>query len=320
MNTVARVYRGELVDMTHQAHVAVVDCEGQLLHSLGDPTRVTYVRSSAKPMQALVALESGAVDAYGLDERELALLCASHNGESFHTTTVERILGKAGLDTSYLQCGTHPSLNAQVALSQGELQAKHSNCSGKHAGMLITTKFLAEDVSTYYTKEHPHQQRIVQKIAELCEVEEESIVMGIDGCGVPVHALPLERFAFGYAKLATMNSLVSAAMSAYPEMVAGTNRLCTDLMRLCGDRLFAKLGADGYYAVGLKEKTMGITCKVEDGKIAIVEGLVLHVLRALEVFSEEEWNALETYHSPVLKNHKGEVVGKTVFEVRLKSH
>ena len=149
MSVVAKVYRGDLVDMTHLGHVAVVDTTGRLLYSAGDPKRVTYVRSSAKPIQALVALESGAVDHYALDERELSLLCASHNGERFHTDAVQSILIKAGLDTSYLQCGTHPSLNPSVATTQGTLEMMHSNCSGKHSGMLVTTKFLEEAVDTY---------------------------------------------------------------------------------------------------------------------------------------------------------------------------
>ena len=325
MSVVAKVYRGELVDMTHVGHVAVVDAQGKILYACGDPERVTYVRSSAKPMQALAALQSGAVDAYGLDERELALLCASHNGESFHIESVQNILTKAGLDTSYLQCGTHPSLNPRVALTQGSLQTVHSNCSGKHAGMLIATKFLEEDLETYYRMEHPHQQRILSLLADMCALDESEIMLGLDGCGVPVHAMPLCRFAQGYARFSNPQgewaqgiSRITEAMTNYPEMVAGTDRLCTDLMRLCGDRLFAKLGADGYYAVGLKGQGIGIACKVEDGKIPIVEGLILHVLRQLDIIREEEWKILTSYHSPEPKNHKGEVVGKTLFEVVLK--
>ncbi len=144
MSIVAKVYRGPIVDLTHIGHVAVVDCSGEILHSYGDAKRVTYIRSCAKPIQALVALESGAIDAYGVSEEELALLCASHNGEKVHTDTVKKILAKAGLGIEHLQCGTHDSLNPQIATllkeEGGVLDNSNSNCSGKHSGMLLGNK------------------------------------------------------------------------------------------------------------------------------------------------------------------------------------
>ncbi|MDF2532256.1 MAG: hypothetical protein K0Q65_1837, partial [Clostridia bacterium] len=205
MSVVAKVYRGDLVDLTHIGHVAVVDYTGKLLYHYGNPDRVTFARSSAKPIQAIPVVESGAADAYGLTDREIALLCASHSGESFHVDAVRSILQKAGLTDKYLQCGTHypfADYAAQELRSKGlKPETVHCNCSGKHSGMLITAKYLNEDLDTYYKPEHPVQQRIMKTIAEICEYDEEKIITATDGCGVPVHAMPLYKFAQGFARL-----------------------------------------------------------------------------------------------------------------------
>lgn len=331
MSIVAKVYRDPIVDLTHIGHVAVVDCEGKILHSYGDAKRVTYIRSSAKPIQALVALESGAVDAYGVNEEELALFCASHNAEEIHTNTVKSILAKAKLGVENLQCGTHASLNPSVAKELEQkglvLDNSNSNCSGKHSGMLLGTNYRGEKIEDYLNLTHPVQQRILKTLSEICEYDEKYIVIGTDGCGVPVHALPLYKYAQGIAKLSKPKVFdnerqksvkrVIKAMVTHPYMVAGRDRLCTDLMSVCKGKLFAKLGADGYYAVGIIGKGIGLTFKCEDGSIPVVEALAVHTLYKLGYINEEEFNALEKYHKIEVKNHRGEIVGHTDFDFEL---
>lgn len=332
MSIVAKVYRGPIVDLTHIGHVAVVNHKGELLHSYGNPHRVTYIRSSAKPIQALVALESGAVEQYGINEEELALFCASHNGEKIHTDAVKSILSKAGLGVENLQCGTHASINPDIAVmleNEGKvLDNSNSNCSGKHSGMLIGSNFLGDDLDSYLSLSHPVQQRILKTLSQICEYDEKDIVIGTDGCGVPVHALPLSKFAHGIAKLAftevfdekraqNVNRIVKA-MVTYPYMVAGRDRLCTNLMKVCKGRLFAKLGADGYYAVGIIGKGIGLTFKCEDGKIPVAEALAVHTLYKLGYIDKQEFDALEKYHKIEVKNHRGEIVGHTDFDFELK--
>jgi L-asparaginase II len=329
--TVAQVFRGEIVDLTHQAHVAVVDISGKLLYSVGDPSRVSFIRSCAKPFQALVACESGAVDAYGLDETEIALLCGSHNGEPLHVNTARSILEKAGLDESFLQCGMHPSLNPAVAKTQPQtLSPAYSNCSGKHAGMLIGVHYLEENLEGYLEVSHPVQQRILAVLADMTGVSASKILLATDGCGVPVHAMPLQAFAVAMARLgkpddesparAAFLARIGNAMCQEPFMVAGSDRLCTRLMEEAKGSIVAKLGADGYYAVSVPAKGLGITCKVEDGNVAIVEGLILHVLRQLELLTPEAFDALEAFHSPKRTNHRGDVVGHVKYAVALKDH
>lgn len=331
MSVVAKVFRGELVDLTHIGHVAVVDYRGKLLYHYGNPDRVTFARSSAKPMQAIPVVESGAVDAYGLTDRELALLCASHSGESFHVDAVRSILQKAGLTDKYLQCGTHyPFADYAAAELRGKgvkPETVHCNCSGKHSGMLITAKYLSEDLDTYYKPEHPVQQRIMKTIAEICEYDEAKIITAVDGCGVPVHAMPLYKFAQGFARLSKPEVLgeergkvvkrLTDAITAYPNMVGGTDRFCTDLMKVCGDRLFAKSGAAAYYAIGLKEKGIGMSFKVEDAGKGIVYAMVLAVLRQLDIITSEEFKKLDKYYVLQDKNHKGELVGYTKVDFQL---
>ncbi|MEW9124071.1 MAG: asparaginase [Thermotaleaceae bacterium] len=334
MSIVAKVYRGDLMDLSHIGHIAVVDFNGKILYSYGDPYRVTYARSSAKPIQAIPVLESGAVEAYGITDREAALFCASHSGENFHVEGVRSILSKAGLTDGRLQCGTHLPI-AEYAAEQLKVQGLepetvHCNCSGKHAGMLITAQYLREPLESYYEAAHPVQGRIMKTLSEICEYEKEKIITAIDGCGVPVHAMPLYKFAQGFARLSKPEIFESKrkraieriieAMTAYPEMVGGTDRICTDLMKLCGDRIFAKSGAGAYYAIGLKGKGIGITFKIEDGGKGIVYPVVLETLCQLEIISSEELSRLEKYYPAKTRNHKGEIVGETKVEFKLIKH
>lgn len=331
MSIVAKTYRGDLVDLTHLGHIAVVDHTGKILYQYGDPTRVTFARSSAKPMQAIPVLESGCIENYGITDKEMAIFCASHSGEPFHVEAVRSILNKAKLNEYYLQCGSHYPFAeyAAEALRRKNLQPTniHCNCSGKHSGMLITANYYGEDLDTYYEPDHPVQKRILKTIAEVCDYDEEDIITATDGCGVPVHAMPLYKFAQGFAKLSKPDLFnpnrgqvvkkITDVMTQYPEMVAGTDRICTDLMKLFGDRLFAKSGAAAYYAIGIKDKGIGITIKIEDGNSKIVAAVVLETLRQLNIISEEEVKLLEKYYIMESINHKKQVVGQTKVEFEL---
>ncbi|WP_026894533.1 asparaginase [Clostridiisalibacter paucivorans] len=331
MSIIAKTYRGNMVDLTHIGHIAVVNHKGELLYYYGDPNRVTFARSSAKPIQAIPVLESGAIEKYGITDKEIAIFCASHSGEDFHVKTVESILKKAELNKDYLQCGSHyPIANyASKELKSKGLEPEniHCNCSGKHSGMLITAKYYGEDLDSYYKQEHPVQRRIMNTLSEVCEYDENKIITAIDGCGVPVHAMPLYKFAHGFAKLSKPEvfnpirkkvvSKIITSMTKYPEMVGGTNRICTDLMKICGDRLFAKSGASAYYAIGLKDKGIGIAFKIEDGNSKIMPAIVLETLKQLKIITDKELKQLEKYYILDIKNHKKEIVGQTKTEFDL---
>ncbi|WML48718.1 asparaginase [Neobacillus sp. PS3-34] len=274
------VYRGEHIESTHQLHVAVVNNEGELLYSYGNPSRLTFPRSSMKPFQAIPLIETGTADRFQYSPAEISLSCASHSGEVFHREAVLTILNKIGLEEEALQCGTHIPRDMesykQLIREGKELTPVFSNCSGKHSGMLATAVHMNEDVLTYREIDHPIQQRILEAIESICEVPKEQIQLSVDGCGVPVHQLPLTHVALGFARLAKPNGVVEAnhaaalerirnAMVQYPEMVGGTDRFDTDLMRVFTGRVVAKAGAEAVQCIGLVEEGIGIALKVEDG-------------------------------------------------------
>ena len=260
MAVIAYQYRGELVDQIHRGHIAVTDHTGRILWKLGDPERLTFARSSAKPLQAIPVAESGALEHYGITPQELAVICSSHNGEPFHVKAVESILHKAGLSPDQLCCGAEYPMYvpAEDALKIAGIPRApiYCDCSGKHAGMLITARHFGESLENYTALEHPVQQRILSVFAEMCGVETSEVQLAVDGCGVPVHALPLYRLAQGYARMslptlfaptrATVIRRITSAMTAHPEMVAGTDRVCTQLMAAFGDRIFCKSGASAF--------------------------------------------------------------------------
>lgn len=323
MNKAIEVTRGSLVECNHSVHIAVVNSEGELIYSYGDPKKVIYARSSVKPIQAIQVLETKADKAYDITDREISFMCSSHSGEPYHVDCTRQILKKADISVDKLNCGTHVPGNSQIYKelieSKEPLTQEHNNCSGKHSGMLISAKNLNEDLDTYLDINHPVQQRILENIAYVCNYEKEKIIIGIDGCGAPVHAMPLERFAYGFARLADPSKLeekevyaqkITSAMMKYPEMVAGRDRFCTALMRVCGDRIFGKAGAQGVYLVGDKNNNLGIAVKVEDGSGQATACATMEVLNQLDLITKEELKELENFANPKLLNARKDVIGQ----------
>jgi L-asparaginase II len=325
---IASVTRGDLIDLTYEGHIAVSDADGKLLYFQGDPNRLTFARSSTKPFQAATAILSGAVDAYGIDEEELALMCGSHTGTPQHLHVLTRLMEKASLTEDLLQCGAHAPFDraARKALSSPP-SALHNNCSAKHAGMLMSAKYMEEDLSTYTDFHHPHQQRITHLLSELCDAPLEQFHCGIDGCGVPVHALPLHMFATAFARLSHPDSLrpelrdallrVAAAMRTFPVMVSGNGFICTMLMEHFSDRLVAKGGANAFYAVSLPKQGWGLVIKVESGAASLLPGILLHALKDLGVIEDHEMDPFRSMMQEEIKNHRGDVVGRTRYHIDL---
>ncbi|TWT13342.1 asparaginase [Planomicrobium sp. CPCC 101079] len=321
---VVEVTRGALVESLHRGHVAVANAKNGLLYSLGDPQKVIYARSSMKPLQAIPLVETGAADRYRFDNADISLACASHNGEDQHTERVQAILTRTGLAIGDLRCGTHnPKWEAayEALIKSGEpLTAVYNNCSGKHSGMLATAKHMNESTEDYYKLGHPVQQRILEAISDLTEVPADKIVIGVDGCGVPVHGVPIENLALSFAKMADPSSLpekrraavqrITTAMAAEPEMVGGTDRFCTDFMRVMGGRMFAKAGAEGVYCIGDKETGLGIALKIEDGNARATSAVAVEVLSQLGLLSEVQKEQLRNYHYPSLENARKEKIGE----------
>ncbi len=318
------VVRGPLVESTHRGVLALVDVEGNVLGKLGLPGGKSYIRSSAKPIQALPLLVLGAAERFNLTDRELALMCASHNGEDIHVETARGILQKAGLTEKDLECGTHlpyDKESARALMARGdEVSPLYNNCSGKHAGMLLLCQHMGWQTKGYVQAEHPLQQLMHETIAELSEMAPEKVDRGIDGCGVVVFGLPVAKMAFLFARLANPEKLppsyqeaaqrVTQAMEKESYMVAGRNRLCTDLMQATSGKLVAKGGAEGVYCIGLHGRDQGLAVKIEDGNSRGLGTIVYHTLDSLGILNDQEKEALGKYRLPLIKNRRGDEVGR----------
>lgn len=332
-----QVYRGEYIESSHDVHIAVVSAKGGLLASYGDPSRLTFARSSMKPFQAIPIVESKALEAFNLSEKELSLFCASHSGEPFHRKSVKEVLEKIKLEESNLQCGTHiprdiDSYNQLI--KEGEkLTPFYSNCSGKHSGMLVGCVKQDMDVSTYRELSHPYQQQIVEVISNVSDFEKDKIMTSVDGCGVPVHRIPLQQLALAFGRLASPDDWVEGskgrkkalkrigdAMANYPEMVAGTNRFDTDLMKAYQGRIVAKGGAEGVHCFGDRQTGIGVAVKVDDGNARGTNVAAMEVLHQLEIGDQLIWDKLDTYyHAPVL-NARKEKIGEIKPSFQLHTH
>ncbi|MEJ8547073.1 asparaginase [Brevibacillus borstelensis] len=325
MNLVANVYRGDAVESTHLGHVAVVDANGNLLYSYGDPLRQTFARSSMKPIQAIPVVETGTADKFGLEPADLSLCCASHSGEPRHRSRAMDMLIRAGQPEEMLQCGTHVPRDEEsykeLICAGKPLTPIYSNCSGKHAGMIATAVHMGEEAATYHLPEHPVQQRILDAVVDLTSYPKEKIVLGTDGCGVPVHRLPLAHYAWAYAKMAKPEVIenptrrqavtrITDAMIAHPEMVGGNNRYCTDLMTAFAGRVFGKAGAESVYCLGDRQTGIGIAVKIEDGGPRAIYAVVNEVLRQLGIGTDGPLEKLAEYTNPIVKNMSGKTVGR----------
>lgn len=308
------VRRGGLAESIHRGSAAVCDPAGELLDSFGDPESHVFLRSSAKPFQALPLVLSGAVDTFRLSDNELAVICASHNGEGGHLSAVRTVLRKAGLGEESLQSGAHPPLYGPAAerlVRNGEEpRPVHGNCSGKHAGMLALCFHEGWDLAGYRSPDHPAQRKVLAAISQVCGVKREEITVAGDNCGVPTFALPLEGLATGFARLATGERLheelskaairIRDAMRGNPYMVAGTGRFDTELMERT--QLVAKSGAEAVFACGSSDG-WGLALKISDGSGRAVRAAATATLARRGVELPEEMRSFET------KNLHGEPVG-----------
>jgi len=290
---------------------------------------VAFFRSAAKPIQALPVVEDGVAERFGLAGDELALCCASHNAEPRHLEVVASILRKAGLGAEDLECGPHPPMRDEAAAELyrdgGEPRPIHNNCSGKHAGMLALAVSRGWPTRGYVGASHPVQRRMLEEVRRWTGLDEGAVGTGTDGCGVVSFAVPLERMALAFARLAGAAGrgeegpgTIVDAMTGHPFLVAGTGRLCTALMERTGERVFVKTGAEGVYCAGAPERGLGVAVKVEDGARRASDVALLEILGEIDLLVEDDLEALRAFHRPPVRNTRGERVGevRASFELR----
>jgi L-asparaginase II len=319
----------------------VVTSDGTLLHSYGDPYTVAFLRSSAKPFQALPFVESGGVEHYGYTQRELSLSCASHETAQIHLDAVQALQQKIGIEERYLQCGPHLPGDAKKlreVIQQNILPtANFNNCSGKHTSMLAFAKMRGLPLENYLAFDHPIQQEILKTLSEMCNMDAKEIQLGIDGCSAPNFALPLFNAAFGMARMCDPRELskaraaackkITAAMTTHPEMVSNVGEFDTELMKTAEGKIVTKRGAEGFQIIGIMpgvvhERGVGIAFKVTDGdKHSMDDDLESHtrvrppvaleILRQLNALNEIQLRSLSQFGpEKVLKNYASLVTGK----------
>src|SRR5258705_1078428 len=317
------VLRGGVVESRHSGAVAVVDADGRRALTIGDVERPVYPRSAVKALQALVLVESGAADRYGLTAQELALACSSHNGEPDHVATAQRMLARAGLDAAALGCGAHPPIHQPSALALARAgtapSALHNNCSGKHSGFLCVACALGAQTRSYLDPDQPVQSEVRATIQNVSGATLSPACRGIDGCSAPTWAMPLHKLAFAFARFGTGHGLapvrakaaarLRTACLAHPWHVAGTGRLCTDIMRLFGARVFVKMGAEGVFCAAFPDQGLGLAVKCDDGAGRAAEVIMAAMMARFVEMSGGERAALERFLRPTLHNWNGFAIG-----------
>lgn len=333
--------RGSLIESVHLGAIAVVDRDGQLVASFGNPELVAYLRSSSKPIQVLPLIELGGVNQFNLSDEEVSLMCASHRGLDMHVEVLQKIQAKIGVQEEDLLCGTHPindKATADAMLLRGETpgQNRH-NCSGKHTGFLAQAILREMPKADYINPQHPVQTLVLKTFSEMSHVPEEEIQIGIDGCSVPVFGVPLRNAGWSFASLCDPSKLsperaqacrvITDAMTQAPDMVSGPGQFDTELIKVGRGKIIAKGGAEGYQSIGLlpgaigeNSPALGIVYKIADGdSIGRARPLVgIEILRQLGALDSQQIQALASFDTrPILNWRKLEVgLLKPVFQLQ----
>ena len=313
--------RGDRVESRHRVHAAVVDVTGRLVAAAGDPTLTTFWRSCAKPFQVMKFIETGGFDEVGWGDDELALACASHGGEPEHVSMAESMLGDLGLEEGDLACGPHDPLSprgARIVRESGIRPTRlHNNCSGKHAAMLAYARTSGWATEGYERLPHRVQQSSLREVSQWSGVEEGAIPCAVDGCGVVVFALPLERMAGAYARLASavvrgeeVPSRIVDAIRTRPFLFGGTERFDSVLLEETEGRIVPKIGAEGVHSALVPALGLGVAVKVEDGSQRAQYPALLRLLQRAGALPEELPARLAEFLRRPLRNSRGEIVGE----------
>ena len=316
---IIEVTRGESIESVHKGNVVIVDGGGEIIFSAGDPNYITCFRSSLKPFQASAIVLSGATESAGFSLEELALMCASHNGENTHVKTAQKMLDRLELTVDNYECGAHPAYDPKVRrrmIKRGtNYNAIHNNCSGKHAGMLCMAKHLSGDTKGYIRPDHPVQKLIFKQVVRIAGKKPHA--MGIDGCGVPTPFYELRTIAKMFQKLGSANehelAILHDAMVSHPHMVAGEKRFDTKFIETLKGRAISKGGGEAIQGIAIKTKKYGIigmALKIIDGSHRARDVAIMATLNHLKLLSDFEKLKLQQHTNRPILNHNGFETGR----------
>ncbi len=341
--------RGAVVEAVHFGSIAVVAADGTLLHSYGDARSVAFLRSSAKPFQALPFIESGGAEYFDLTPREIALICSSHDTAQIHLDALAALQKKIGIEESQLQCGAHLPSDAKKLRETIQQNitptANFNNCSGKHSALLAFAKMRGLPLESYLETDHPIQREILQTLAAMCAIDADKIQLGTDGCSAPNFAMPLYNAAWGMARFCDPRGLsaqraaacekIVAAMTAHSEMISNVGEFDAELMRVADNKIVTKRGAEGFQIIGIAagvvhEQGVGVALKVTDGDKSSMDNhlekharvrppITLEILRQLQALDAAQFEALAEFGPrKTLVNYAGVVTGNLypVFQIQ----
>jgi L-asparaginase II len=315
--------RGGFSECVHYGAIAVVNAKGQVIASAGDPQFISFTRSCLKPFQALPFLMQGGAEHFEFSSEQIAMLCASHNGEAMHVSQAQRMLISAGKTKSALRCGCHLPLlySFTSALPQADLaydELAH-NCSGKHSGFVAYCVQHGLPLDDYNDAAHPLQIAIRQAVIDACRAPESQMYMGIDGCSAPNYAMPLAHLAQGYARIACERDgspiskafeQIFNAMTAHPDLVSGTDRNDAAFMRAGRGDWVSKIGADGVQSVASRSRQQGFALKITDGNRIAATAATIEVMAQLGWMDESQAAELEVWRSAKIDTITGKTVGQ----------
>ena len=324
------VSRGGNYESYHRGWVAVCNSNGDLIKGTHKSFPDFFARSSIKPIQALPFLLSGGMETFNFGLSELALICSSHSGEPQHREIVQKILDTIKLSEKDLLCGTHIPYGAKAAKqlirSDKEPTPIYCNCSGKHSAMLGACLLNGWDIKTYLDYNHPLQGEIRKHLGILIGLDIDSLNWGIDGCGIPTYSFPLDKLAKIFSLLINYEKapaeyydslkMIHQAFIAYPELVAGEDRIDTIVMQSLENRFVSKIGGEAIFGLGLVNEKNSFAIKIEDGTNRPLLSVIAATLEQLG-FDVENIPELKNLKYTKIFNNNGLEVGeiKPVFEL-----
>lgn len=298
--------REGIVESRHFAEAVICDDRGRILASAGKGDTSSFIRSSLKPFQALTVINTGTLERFQLNDRDLAMMCASHQGTIQQVRQVFNIFWQSDIPVDRLQC----------PIPHGRKSPLEYNCSGKHAGMLAVCKQRNWPLETYMQINHPVQQLILKHVAELLKMPREEFVTAHDDCGVPTFLMQLNQMASLFAQLSSGQHIhmerIVRAMTHHPTLVAGPNQFDTDLMEAAHGSLVSKTGAEGVQCVGRVGEGMGLAIKVRDGAKRAKYAATIHVLREMGWIDPNVADQLSSRYLTLNSHKRLDVVGDVV--------
>ncbi|MDP4108486.1 MAG: asparaginase [Bacillota bacterium] len=314
-------YRGGIVENEHLGLIAGVDFDGNLRYSIGNPDKVCYLRSCAKSLQCLPLFMNRFDEKFGLTDEEATLFAASHVGRDYHVKNLESIMKKLNVTEDILiMKPTYPlcEKSTEKLIREGKPRRKiYHNCSGKHLGLITSSKGLGLPVTEYWKPDSDLQKLIRKVIGTMADYPADKIVVGIDGCGVPVYGMPLKNCAKAFARLSSPEMIknedlrravirVTYLMHKYPDLICGDGEICSELMR--DSNIVAKSGAKGIYCFSLKKERLAFAIKILDGAQEPLELVVASILEQIG-YKQSVIDSLYKIRPQVVINDNDTIVG-----------